>query len=120
MRLVSLRLARLTGRRRGCLSCLRCPGSPVSDHREVSDRWRGQVQLASNRARNTLPIGRAHERANGHEYRVSHDLASDAPIDGERRILAAILDETLWFIKMTGEDAAVASQRRIHRFSETG
>jgi hypothetical protein len=54
-------------------------------------------------------------RANGHDYLVV-DLVSEAPM-GEKlekqRILAAILDENdrSWFIKMTGDDAAVESQK---------
>ncbi len=76
------------------------------------NRWRGQVQLA--------PIDEAmlaktaeHVQANGHDF-LLFDLASEQPINGEKqRILAAILDENQqsWFIKMTGEDAAVASQK---------
>lgn len=78
------------------------------------NRWRGQVQLA--------PIDEAalqqsfeHIPANGHDYRIV-DMVSAGPI-GEakekQRIVAAILDEhdRSWFIKMTGEDAAVTSQK---------
>ncbi len=54
-------------------------------------------------------------QANGHDFLVV-DLVSEEPIDaqqGKQRILAAILDENdrSWFIKMTGEDAAVESQK---------
>jgi hypothetical protein len=54
-------------------------------------------------------------QANGHDFLVV-DLVSDAPMGDQhekQRILAAVLDENdrSWFIKMTGEDAAVESQR---------
>lgn len=70
------------------------------------NRWRDQVKLA--------PIDEAaltnsaeHVKANGHDYLLV-DLAG-----GEQRIVAAILDEKgrSWFIKMTGDAAAVAAQK---------
>ena len=76
------------------------------------NRWRGQVQLAPiDQA--TLAKTAEHVQANGHDFLLV-DLASEQPINGEKqRIVAAILDENQqsWFIKMTGEDAAVASQK---------
>ncbi len=79
-----------------------------------ANRWRDQVKLP--------PIDEAglqqsaeHVEANGHNFLVV-DLASAEPM-GEpaekQRIIAAILDDNgrSWFIKMTGEDAAVASQK---------
>ena len=54
-------------------------------------------------------------KANGHDFLVV-DLASSAPVGNppeKQRILAAILDENgnSWIIQMTGEEAAVASQK---------
>ncbi|MGI9088924.1 MAG: hypothetical protein ACR2HH_14475 [Chthoniobacterales bacterium] len=78
------------------------------------NRWRDQVKLG--------PIDQAaleksaeHIKANGRDYLVV-DVVSDAPIgdaNEKQRIIAAIFDEgeRSWFIKMTGEDAAVASQK---------
>ncbi len=76
------------------------------------NRWRGQVQLAPIDEA-TLAKSAEHVIANGHDF-LLFDLASEQPINGEKqRLLAAILDESehSWFIKMTGEDAAVASQK---------
>jgi hypothetical protein len=54
-------------------------------------------------------------KANGHDFLVV-DLVSESPIGEQNdkvRILAAILNENdrSWFIKMTGEDQLVASQK---------
>ncbi len=78
------------------------------------NRWREQVKLP--------PIDEAslqqsaeHLPVNGHDFLIV-DLVSAEPI-GEpaekQRIVAAILNDKgrSWFIKMTGEDAAVASQK---------
>lgn len=78
------------------------------------NRWREHVKLP--------PIDEAalqqsaeHVKANDHDFLVV-DLASAEPM-GEpaekQRIIAAILDDNgrSWFLKMTGEDAAVASQK---------
>ena len=76
------------------------------------NRWRGQVQLAPI-DEDTLAKSAEHVRANGHDFLLV-DLASEEPINGEKqRILAAVLDENerSWFIKMTGENTAVASQK---------
>ena len=78
------------------------------------NRWRGQVQLGPI-DEDALAKTAEHVQANGHDYLVV-DLVSAAPIDakqGKHRILAAILDEKgrSWFIKMTGEDEAVAAQK---------
>ncbi len=70
------------------------------------NRWRDQVKLG--------PIDEAalaksaeHIKANGHDYLLV-DLAG-----AQQRIIAAILDENdrSWFIKMTGDTAAVAAQK---------
>jgi hypothetical protein len=93
------------------VSIVSLPGTAGGDLANVN-RWRGQVQLGPI-DEDTLAKSAEHLTANGHEY-LMVDLVSDAPIDGEKqRILAAILDENdrSWFIKMTGEDAAVASQK---------
>ncbi len=63
----------------------------------------------------TLQQSAEHIKADGHDFLVV-DLASDGPIGDKhekQRIIAAILNENgrSWFIKMTGEDEAVASQK---------
>ncbi len=70
------------------------------------NRWRGQVKLPPI-DEDTLAKSAEHVNANGHDFLVV-DLAG-----GSQRILAAILDENerSWFIKMTGEDVAVAAQK---------
>jgi hypothetical protein len=76
------------------------------------NRWRGQVQLEPI-DEVTLAKSAEHVDANGHDFLVV-DLASDEPTSGEKqRIVAAILNENdrCWFIKMTGEDAAVTFQK---------
>ncbi len=70
------------------------------------NRWRDQVKLAPIDEA-TLAKSAEHVSANGHDY-LLFDLAG-----GEQRIVAAILDEKgrSWFIKMTGDAAAVAAQK---------
>ena len=120
MRLASFKAIAPNGKETD-VSVVSLPGIAGGDLANVN-RWRGQVQLAPI-DEDTLAKSAEHVSANGHDFLVV-DLVSDAPIDGEKqRILAAILDENerAWFIKMTGEDAAVASQKeRIHRFSAAG
>jgi hypothetical protein len=95
------------------VSVVSLPGIAGGDLANVN-RWRGQVNLGPI-DEDTLAKTAAHVRANGHDYLVV-DLVSEAPM-GEKqekqRILAAILDENdrSWFIKMTGDDAAVESQK---------
>ena len=95
------------------VSVVSLPGIAGGDLANVN-RWRGQVNLGAI-DEDTLAKTAEHVRANGHDYLVV-DLVSDAAM-GEKqekqRILAAILDENdrSWFIKMTGEDAAVESQK---------
>ncbi len=78
------------------------------------NRWRDQVKLPPiNEA--ALQESVEHIIADGHDFLVV-DLVSPEPIGEQKekqRIIAAILDEqgSSWFIKMTGEDAAVASQK---------
>lgn len=95
------------------VSIVALPGIAGGDLANVN-RWRGQVQLAPI-DENTLAKSAEHVQANGHDYLVV-DLVSDGPVgptQEKQRILAAILDEKgqAWFIKMTGEDAAVAAQK---------
>lgn len=78
------------------------------------NRWRDQVKLGPI-DENALQQEAEHLKANGHDYLVV-DLASGAPIGDppeKQRIIAAILDENerSWFIKMTGEETAVAAQK---------
>jgi hypothetical protein len=95
------------------VSVVSLPGIAGGDLANVN-RWRGQVNLGPI-DEDTLAKTAEHVQASGHDYLVV-DLVSEAPM-GEKqekqRILAAILDENnrSWFIKMTGEDAAVESQK---------
>lgn len=95
------------------VSVVSLPGIAGGDLANVN-RWRGQVNLGPI-DEDTLAKTAAHVQANGHDYLVV-DLVSEGPM-GEKqekqRILAAILDENnrSWFIKMTGDDAAVESQK---------
>ncbi len=78
------------------------------------NRWRDQVKLGPIDEQ-ALAQAAEHIQANGHDYLVV-DLASAAPIGDppeKQRIIAAILDENerSWFIKMTGDDVAVAAQK---------
>ncbi len=95
------------------VSVVALPGMAGGDLANVN-RWRGQVNLPPV-DEDTLAKSAEHVKANGHDFLVV-DLVSPAPIGDKaekQRILAAILDENdrSWFIKMTGEDAAVASQK---------
>jgi hypothetical protein len=112
MRLASLKATSPNGKETD-VSVVSLPGIAGGDLANVN-RWRGQVKLGPI---DEDALARSAERvkANGHDFLVV-DLVSDAPL-GEppekQRILAAILDENerAWFIKMTGEDAAVAAQK---------
>ena len=95
------------------VSVVSLPGIAGGDLANVN-RWRGQVQLPPI-DEDMLAKSAEHVRTDGHDYLVV-DLVSAAPIDGtlgKQRIMAAILDENgrSWFIKMTGEDAAIAAQK---------
>jgi hypothetical protein len=110
MRLASFKATAPNGQEMD-VSIVSLPGMAGGDLANVN-RWRGQVQLGPI-DEETLAKSAEHVTANGHDYLLV-DLASDQPINGEKqRILAAILDENdrSWFIKMTGEEAAVASQK---------
>jgi hypothetical protein len=110
MRLASLKATAPNGKETD-VSIVSLPGIAGGDLANVN-RWRGQVQLGPI-DEDTLAKSAERVTANGHEYLVVN-LVSNVPIEGEkRRILAAILDENdrAWFIKMTGEDAAVAAQK---------
>jgi hypothetical protein len=95
------------------VSVVSLPGIAGGDLANVN-RWRGQLQLGAI-DEETLARTAGHVKTNGRDYLVV-DLVSEMPIGENKekqRILAAILDEPehSWFIKMTGEDAAVASQK---------
>jgi len=112
MRLASFKAISPNGKETD-VSVVSLPGIAGGDLANVN-RWRGQVKLAPI-DEDTLAKSAEHVQANGHDFLVV-DLASEAPIDeqqGKQRILAAILDENgrSWFIKMTGEDAAIAAQK---------
>ena len=112
MRLASFKAISPNGKETD-VSVVSLPGMAGGDLANVN-RWRGQVKLAPI-DEDALARSAEHVQANGHDYLVV-DLVSDAPIDAQQekqRILAAILDENdrSWFIKMTGEDAAVAAQK---------
>jgi hypothetical protein len=112
MRLASFKATAPNGKETD-VSIVSLPGIAGGDLANVN-RWRGQVQLGPI-DEDTLAKSAERVTANGHEYLVVN-LVSDLPIDGEKkRILAAILDENdhAWFIKMMGEDAAVASQKDV-------
>jgi hypothetical protein len=110
MRLASFKVVSPNGKETD-VSVVSLPGMAGGDLANVN-RWRGQVQLGPIDG-DTLAKSAEHLTANGHDFLVV-DLASDQPINGEKqRIVAAVLDENdrSWFIKMTGEDAAVAAQK---------
>ncbi len=110
MRLASFKATAPNGKETD-ISVVALPGTAGGVLENVN-RWRGQVQLGPVDAA-TLAKTTERVQANGHDFLLV-DLASEQPIEGEKqRILAAILDENQqsWFIKMTGEDAAVASQK---------
>ncbi len=95
------------------VSVVALPGIAGGDLANVN-RWRDQVKLGPI-DENALQQEAEHLKANGHDYLVV-DLASAAPIGeppAKQRIIAAILDENerSWFIKMTGQDSAVAAQK---------
>ena len=112
MRLASFKATSPDGKETD-VSVVALPGIAGGDLANVN-RWRGQLKLAPI-DEDTLAKSAEHVRANGHDFLVV-DLVSEGPIDvaqGKQRILAAILDENgrSWFIKMTGEDAAVTAQK---------
>ena len=95
------------------VSVVSLPGMAGGDLANVN-RWRGQLKLTPI-DEDALDKSAEHVKANGHDF-LMVDLVSDTPIDaqeGKQRILAAILNENerAWFIKMTGEDIAVDSQK---------
>lgn len=112
MRLASFR-ANVPNGKEADISVVSLAGMAGGDLANVN-RWRGQVNLGPI-DESALQQSVQHLQANGHDFLVV-DLVSDAPM-GDRhekqRIVAAILDENdrSWFIKMTGEDEAVASQK---------
>ncbi|MGH8094668.1 MAG: hypothetical protein ACREIF_14560 [Chthoniobacterales bacterium] len=112
MRLASFNAAAPNGKETD-VSVVSLPGIAGGDLANVN-RWRGQVNLGPI-DENTLAKTAEHVKSNGHDF-LMVDLVSGTPIgpkQEKQRILAAILDENerSWFIKMTGEDAAVESQK---------
>lgn len=112
MRVASFNIAAPNGKQVD-LSIVSLAGEAGGDLANVN-RWRDQVKLP--------PIDEAglqqsaeHIKVNDHDFLVV-DLAGTEAIgeqNEKQRILAAILDAKgrSWFIKMTGEEAAVASQK---------
>ena len=112
MRLASFKAIAPNGKETD-VSVVSLPGMAGGDLANVN-RWRGQVKLGPI-DEDSLARSAEHIKANGHDFLVV-DLVSEGPIgeqNQKERILAAILDENdrSWFIKMTGEDQAVASQK---------
>lgn len=95
------------------VSVVALPGMAGGDLANVN-RWRDQMKLAPIDEK-TLRERIEHVSANGHDYLLV-DIPSESPIGNppaKQRIIAAILDENdrSWFIKMTGDDAAVATNK---------
>ena len=112
MRLASFKATAPNGKETD-VSVVSLPGMAGGDLANVN-RWRGQVKLGPI-DEDALARSAEHLNANGHDF-LMIDLVSDGPIGAQnekQHILAAILDENdrSWFIKMTGEDQAVASQK---------
>jgi hypothetical protein len=99
------------------ISVVALPGTAGGDLANVN-RWRGQLNLQPI-DEDALGKSAEHLKANNHDYLLV-DLESDAPLNGQpdkQRILAAISCDTdrCWFIKMTGETAAVEPQKVAFR-----
>ncbi len=112
MRLGSFKVSGQNGKEAD-VSVVSLPGVAGGDLANVN-RWRDQLKLSPIDA-NALLQSAEHIKANGHDFLVV-DLVSESPIserDDKVRILAAILNENdrSWFVKMTGEDQLVASQK---------
>jgi hypothetical protein len=95
------------------VSVVSLPGVAGGDLANVN-RWRDQIKLEPI-DESALQQSAEHIKTGGHDFLVV-DLASAGPVGEEnekQRIIAAILVENdrSWFIKMIGEDAAVASQK---------
>jgi hypothetical protein len=95
------------------VSVVSLPGVAGGDLANVN-RWRDQLKLSPIDA-NALVQSAEHIKVNGHDFLVV-DLVSESSISEQHdkvRILAAILNENdhSWFVKMTGEDQLVASQK---------
>ncbi len=112
MRAASFKVAGQDGKEADC-SVVFLSGTAGGDLANVN-RWRDQLKLGPIDEQ-TLAQTSEHVKANGHDFLVV-DLVSEAPIGTppvQTRILGAILNENdrSWFVKMTGEDALVASQK---------
>ena len=112
MRVASFKVSGQNGKEAD-VSVVSLPGVAGGDLANVN-RWRDQLKLSPIDA-NTLVQSAEHIKANGHDFLVV-DLVSESSISEQHdkvRILAAILNENdhSWFVKMTGEDQLVASQK---------
>jgi hypothetical protein len=112
MRVASFKVSGQNGKEAD-VSVVSLPGVAGGDLANVN-RWRDQLKLSPIDA-NALVQSTEHIKANGHDFLVV-DLVSESPISEQHdkvRILAAILNENdhSWFVKMTGEDHLVASQK---------
>jgi hypothetical protein len=112
MRVASFKVSGQNGKEAD-VSVVSLPGVAGGDLANVN-RWRDQLKLSPIDA-NALVQSAEHVKANRHDFLVA-DLVSESPISEQHdkvRILAAILNENdrSWFVKMTGEDQLVASQK---------
>jgi hypothetical protein len=112
MRVASFKVSGQNGKEAD-VSVVSLPGVAGGDLANVN-RWRDQLKLSPIDA-NALIQSAEHVKANGHDFLVV-DLVSESPISEQQdkvRILAAILNENdrSWFVKMTGNDQLVASQK---------
>ena len=112
MRVASFKVSGQNGKEAD-VSVVSLPGVAGGDLANVN-RWRDQLKLSPIDA-DALVQSTEHIKANGHDFLVV-DLVSESLISEQHdkvRILAAILNENehSWFVKMTGEDRLVASQK---------
>lgn len=112
MRLASFNASAPSGKQAD-ISVVALPGMAGGDLANVN-RWRDQVKLGPVDEQ-VLRQTAQHVKVNGHDF-LMVDIVSDKPMGDQnekQRIIAAILDENnrSWFVKMTGQDEAVASQK---------
>ncbi|MEP6709169.1 MAG: hypothetical protein ABJB32_03435 [Verrucomicrobiota bacterium] len=112
MRVASFKVSGQNGKEAD-VSVVSLPGVAGGNLANVN-RWRDQLKLSPIDA-NALVQSAEQIEANGHDFLIV-DLVSESPISEQHdkiRILAAILNENdrSWFVKMTGEEQLVASQK---------
>ena len=95
------------------VSVVALPGMAGGELANVN-RWRDQMKLGPI-DEGALQQQAEHLKANGHDYLLVN-IPSEAAVGNpptKQRIIAAILNENdrAWFIKMTGDDAAVAANQ---------